>query len=131
MLDTNVLISALLFSNSRMNRMMECILSDHSLVLSSYVVWELKDVIKRKFPDKILVIDTMLSKMIYEYAYTPEEIDTTMFKIRDTNDYPVLYTAISTNVDILITGDKDFECIEIDRPEIMTPAEFVSIYCDI
>lgn len=28
-------------------------------------------------------------------------------------------------VDILITGDKDFNDIEIKRPEIMTPSAFV------
>jgi predicted nucleic acid-binding protein len=37
----------------------------------------------------------------------------------------VLYTAILENVDILITGDKDFTDIDIEKPEIMTPAEFM------
>lgn len=42
----------------------------------------------------------------------------------DAKDYPVLYTAIIENVDILVTGDKDFSDIDIDKPEIMTPTEF-------
>ncbi len=49
-------------------------------------------------------------------------------KIRDAKDYPVLYTAIIENVDILITGDKDFADIDIEKPEIMTPAEFMEEY---
>ena len=57
MLDTNVLISALLFPGAKMNAMMNCIFTQHELVLSSYVVNELKSVIKRKFPQKELVID--------------------------------------------------------------------------
>ena len=50
MLDTNILISVLLFPSERMNRMMDYIFKNHELVLSSYVVEELKDVVNRKFP---------------------------------------------------------------------------------
>jgi len=40
----------------------------------------------------------------------------------------VLHTAIIAGVDVLITGDKDFEDVEIERPEIMTPKEFFEKY---
>ena len=52
MLDTNVLISVLLFPGSKMNAMMNYIFTHHQLVLSSYVVDELKSVVRRKFPSK-------------------------------------------------------------------------------
>ena len=107
MLDTNVLISALLFHGAKMNAMMNCIFTQHELVLSSYVVNELKSVIKRKFPQKELVIDKLLMVMSFEYVYTPDTLEEGLFNIRDIKDYPVLYTAIIENVDILITGDKD------------------------
>lgn len=42
MLDTNVLISALLFPGTKMDAMMNYIFTNHQLVLSSYVVDELK-----------------------------------------------------------------------------------------
>lgn len=58
------------------------------------VVEELKDVVRRKFPDKMVVVDTLLAKMNYEFVYTPDIINETMFEIRDAKDYPVLYTAI-------------------------------------
>ena len=128
MLDTNVLISLLLFPNQRMNAMMEHIFKEHELVLSSFVVDELKDVVRRKFPAKVKVVDKLLLKMSYELVYTPEEIDETLFDINDPNDYAVLYTAIIEDVDVLITGDKDFAKIEIEKPEILTPAEFRSKY---
>jgi predicted nucleic acid-binding protein len=32
------------------------------------------------------------------------------------------------DVDIMITGDKDFKNIEIERPEIVTPKEFLEKY---
>lgn len=71
----------------------------------------------------------MLAKMNYEYVYTPEILDETLFEIRDVKDYPVLYTAILEDVDILVTGDSDFKDVDVDTPEILTPAEFVERYC--
>ncbi len=48
--------------------------------------------------------------------------------IRDDKDKPILASAIIENVDVLISGDKDFNDIEIDRPEILTPSEFLEKY---
>ena len=128
MLDTNVLLSALLFPSERMNEMMRCVFEQHRLVLSSFVVDELTFVVSRKFPAKVAVVDQLLSAMSYELVYTPQNMDRNLFEIRDAKDYPVLYTAVLEDVDILITGDKDFSDVEIDRPEIVTPAEFIARY---
>lgn len=129
MIDTNVLISLLVFSSKKMNRMIECIFTEHQLVLSSYIVKELKDVVRRKFAGKAGVVDTLLAKMNYEYVYAPDVLDETLFEIRDVKDYPVLYTAILEDVDILVTGDNDFNDVDVEKPEILTPAEFVERYC--
>ena len=128
MVDTNVLISLLVFSSKKMNQMMECIFMEHQLVLSSYIVEELKDVVRRKFASKAGVVDTLLAKMNYEFVYTPDLVDETLFEIRDVKDYPVLYTAILEDVDIVVTGDGDFSDVNVDKPEILTPAEFVEMY---
>lgn len=37
-------------------------------------------------------------------------------KIRNIHDLPVLVSAILSDVDILLTGDKDFEDVKIDSP---------------
>ena len=129
MVDTNVLISLLVFSSKKMPLMMECIFIKHQLVLSSYIVDELKDVVRKKFPDKVGVVDMLLAKMNYEYVYTPDILDETLFEISDAKDYPVLYTAILEDVDILVTGDGDFRDVDVDKPEILTPAEYVERYC--
>lgn len=112
-----------------MDVMMECIFTKHQLVLSSYVVDELKSVVKRKFPKRELAINKLLMMMSFEYVYTPSEIERNLFEIRDVKDYPVLYTAMVEDVDILITGDKDFLDIDIEKPEIMNPSEFMEKYC--
>ena len=128
MLDTNVLLSVLLFPGERMNRMMQCIFEEHRLVLSSFVIDELGYVVRRKFPAKENAVDALLSSMSFELVYTPRAMDKELFHIRDEKDYPVLYTAIKENVDILITGDKDFARVDVEHPEIMTPAEFIAQY---
>jgi len=128
MLDTNVLVSLLLFPGPRMNDMMAHIFTEHELVLSSFVVDELKEVVRRKFPAKEKAVDQLLLHMSYNLVYTPEEMDKTLFRIRDAKDYPVLYIAILENIDILITGDKDFAEVEIAKPDLMTPADLMAKY---
>lgn len=128
MLDTNVLLSALLFPSERMNRMLQFIFERHRLVLSSFVVEELADVVQRKFPAKAKAIDALLSSMSFELVYTPKEMEQDLFEIRDRKDYPVLYTAIAEDVDVLITGDKDFSEVDVERPEIWTPSGFLERY---
>ena len=71
MIDTNVLVSALLFPGQTMDTMMQKVSTEHNLVLSSYVVDELKDVTQRKFPDKVEAVDTLLNQLPYELVQTP------------------------------------------------------------
>lgn len=128
MIDTNVLISALLFPSEKMNKLFESIFINHTMVLSSYVIDELYMVVERKFPSKIGVIESLLSRMSYELVYTPKSIKGNLVSIRDIKDYPVIYTAVVEGVDILITGDKDFENLNLESPEILTPNDFITKY---
>ena len=50
MLDTNVLLSAVIFRSTSMWKMMTKIMTDHRLVLSSYVIDECYEVVQRKKP---------------------------------------------------------------------------------
>ena len=113
MLDTNVLISALLFPGVKMDAMMNYIFTHHQLVLSSYVVDELKRVVKRKFRGKEMATNKLLMMMSFEYVYTPSKVESG------------LYTAIIEDVDVLVTGDKDFSDIDVEKPEILSPSQFM------
>jgi len=129
MIDTNILISAILFRSESLSRVLEKVAEEYTLVLSTYVVDELKTVVERKFPTKVKAIEKFLTALSYELEYSPDDYEgTPLFEIRDEKDYMVLHTAIIADVDILITGDKDFKDIEIERPEIMTPREFLEKY---
>jgi len=129
MLDTNVLISLIFFPNEQMNKLAKMICNNHSIVLCSYVIEELQNVVARKFTTKKVALDTFLESLSYEFVYTPRFFDTDKYpSIRDKKDLPVLATSILEDVDILLTGDADFSSIEINRPEIMTPSEFMKKY---
>ena len=44
--------------------------------------------------------------------------------IRDAKDQPILNAAIVSDVDIILTGDKDFLCLDMEHPKCMTVAQF-------
>ncbi len=113
MLDTNVLVSAILFQSEEMSKMLETIIKEHKLVLSSFVLDELKRVVSKKFGSKMPALDEFLANFSYELVYTPDNCQDGLFEIRDKMDYPVLYTAIIEDVDILVTGDKDIIGAEV------------------
>jgi predicted nucleic acid-binding protein len=48
--------------------------------------------------------------------------------IRDIDDLPVLINAIESKVDLLITGDKDFDDIIIKKPKIIKPRKYIDEY---
>ena len=128
MLDSNVLLSALLFPGETMNKLMSKVTTEYNLVLSSYIIDEIINVVHRKFPGKTIIIRDLLNQLTYEFVHTPDEPESKLFEIRDVKDYPTLYSAIIEQVDVFVTGDKDFEDVEIEKPEILTPAEFVKKY---
>ena len=128
MLDTNVLVSAIVFPNDRMDTLIYKATLDHQLVLSSNIIDELFDVTKRKFPEKIRDVDLFLTRLPYELVYTPKEVNPDIFSIRDPDDYLNLYSAIIEDIDLFVTGDDDFDDVEIEKPEIITPSEFLEKY---
>lgn len=129
MLDTNILISIVIFNSSKLKNMLIDICDKHTLVISSYVIQELEEVINRKFFNKKQGLDNFLFELPYELVYTPSTIlDKSALEIRDPKDAPVLYSAIISDVDVLITGDKDFDDINIEKPEVLTVNEYVKRY---
>ena len=129
MLDTNVLFSAILFPSERMNALFRELVQNHRVVLCSYSLEELYRVTIRKAPDKLQDIEIFLQKLPYRLVHTPRiDLIDADFNLRDAADYPILLSAVLADVDVLITGDNDFDDVELDRPEIMKPSEFIGTY---
>ena len=128
MLDTNILVSAFVFRSKKIYAVIDYIVAHHELLLPSYVVDELRDVVRRKFSKMTDELDMFLTALSFTLVYTPTQLPAGLFEIRDVSDAPILYTAIIEGIDILITGDKDFDDVNVEMPEIMTVADFDKKY---
>lgn len=129
MLDTNILISAFVFKSKKMNELIYKLSTEHEIVICSYTIEELKELVDRKFKVTQKDLDEFLKDFSFILVYSPTTVENKLFKIRDKEDYIILHTAIIENVDVFITGDKDFDDIDIDKPEIMNATEFLEKYC--
>ena len=126
--DTNIVISAILFPNGKTAKVFSYLLEKHTVIISSYTKEECKEVFKKKFPLKKELLDIFFDGISFEEFKSPEEIDEKQYpKIRDIKDLPVLVSAILSDSDILITGDKDFEDVKIDKPLIFTPTKYFDL----
>ena len=128
MLDTNILISAFIFKSKKMNELIYNLSKYHDIVICTYTIEELKELIKTKFKVSQKDLDNFLKNFPFDLVYSPTSIDNKLFNIRDKDDYIILHTAIIENVDVFITGDKDFNDVDISKPEIMNTTEFLEKY---
>ena len=126
--DTNIVISAILFPNGKTAKVFSHLLEKHTIIISSYIKEECKEVFEKKFPLKKEQLNIFFDGISFEEFKSPEEIEEQQYpKIRDIKDLPVLASAILSDSDILITGDKDFEDVKIDKPLIFTPTKYFDL----
>jgi len=71
MIDTNVLISALLFPNSQMSQLLEKLIDEHEIVLCSHIIDELHRVFEEKFSKKKKILEHFLSIFPYDLFIPP------------------------------------------------------------
>ena len=121
LVDTNVLFSALLFPNSKPAQALLYVADNHEVVLCDRNIFELREIIKRKAPRFLPDIEVFLAEMSYELI---PAVDHAEKLIRDAKDQPILNAAIVYDVDIILTGDKDFLSLDIEHPKCMTAAQF-------
>lgn len=123
LIDTNVLFSALLFPRSKPAKALLHVAEHHEIVLCDLNISELMQIIGRKAPQYLADAEVMLAEMSYELiraVYHAEKL------IRDAKDQPILNAAIVSEVDIILTGDKDFLSLGMERPQCMTVAQFLA-----
>ena len=128
MLDTNVIISYILFNNETMEKFYNYILNKEELIISNIIINELKEVFDRKYKSKKDNLEIFLKSLEVECIHINDIEENDLFEIRDPGDYPILYSAIKGNVDIFITGDEDFKDVNINKPKIMTIKEYMNKY---
>lgn len=129
LIDTNILISAALNNQGTPYKAyIKAVTSPNQAVITDQNIDELKRIFNRKFPNKIYLLDEFLSRIMscVEIIETPITDIPEETKIRDVKDRPILRAAMANDIDILITGDKDFLESGITNPKIMTASEFIA-----
>lgn len=129
MLDTNIFISMIFFPSAQTRELAKRLTDNHQIIVCDYVIEELRLVTGRKFPAKRQFLDRFFLELPFELIYTPKTLNLNEFpEMRDTKDSPILATAIMEEIDVFVTGDKDFLVLDVDIPEIITMTEFLKQY---
>lgn len=129
MLDTNVFISMIFFPSDQTRELARRLTDEHQIIVCDYVIEELRLVTDRKFPAKKMFLERFFTELPFELVYTPKTLDMGELPIvRDPKDSPILATAILENVDVLVTGDKDFLVLDVEMPDIVNMTEFLEQY---
>ena len=106
-LDSNILISALVSNGVARTFIYKLISRDIQIVISDYIVAEVNEVLTRKkFQDK-QILYTLWN--LIQKDVTIVKIKSTITKVilRDPKDHPILQTAIKSKAEFIITGDED------------------------
>lgn len=82
----------------------------------------LHTVLGRKAPQVLPDVEVLLAELSYELIPAAPNAQKL---IRDVKDQPILNAAILNNIDIILTGDKDFLSLDILHPKSMTVAQFL------
>jgi len=122
LVDTNILFSALLFPHSKPAKALLHIADNHEIVLCDRNIAELRDILQRKAPKYLPDAEVLLAELPYELV---PAIDHAEKLIRDAKDQPILNAAIMFNVDVILTGDKDFLSLDMEHPKPMTAVQFL------
>lgn len=120
--DTNILISALLWPGSKPAKALLDAVRRHTLVLCDRNILEFRDVLRKKVPEALPDAEVFLAELSYELI---PAIENPQKLIRDAKDQPILNAAIIAGIDIILTGDKDFLSLKMERPRSMTVAEYL------
>jgi len=123
-LDTNVLISALLLRDSVTRRAFDAAFANGSVLLSLELLAELNDVLGRKqFRKYVDDVDVrrFAAALLRESEWV--QVATTITACRDPNDNKILALAVDGRATLMVTGDQDLLClnpfrgIRIERPD--------------
>lgn len=123
MLDTNVLASAVA-TRGLCADVLRAVLAEHELAICPQIISELQRVLKDKFGlPRPLVSDFI--RLLREDAVLCEPEDLPAVKLKDKDDLGILSAAIRGEVNMIVTGDKDFQTVDtVAGLKIMSPRQF-------
>ena len=75
MLDTNILVSAFVFKSKMMNQLIYKLSTEHEIVICSYTIEELKELIDTKFKVTQKDLDEFLKDSPFILVYLPTTVE--------------------------------------------------------
>lgn len=130
MIDTNVLISAILFPNGKAAQaLIKALTPPCKPYVCDYILDELQRKFKEKFPDNTIELEEFLFKALktIKVVNTPKSSIEEESLIRDIKDRPILRAAKKSKIEYLLTGDKDFLEANIDNPKVISVVELINM----
>lgn len=127
LLDTSFLYSALFHPNPQFDAILDFIFVEHTVLIPEYVADEIVRKAIQRRPDALDAVYAFLQTARTD-DISQNAVPDSQITIRDINDQPILDAAIHHDVDIIISSDKDFTTLEIERPRIMKPREFYDVF---
>ena len=116
-IDSNILISAIVFDRNELDIIRRMLRKGHQLVISSHIHEEVFRVVLDKFPEHSALVDEFIRISGMEkvpssqYLHMTDQFD----MVRDKYDRHVLAAAVASNCDLIITGDKDLLVLDSCR----------------
>jgi putative PIN family toxin of toxin-antitoxin system len=133
LIDTNVLFSAALIPGSVPDKAFtKACTTPTKAFICDYSFDELNRVFKEKFPKKQDDLKRFIE--IAKSGAHVLQVSDTLYNhevahlLRDPKDAPILSTAIASNIDIIISGDKDFLILDLEKPKTVSPSDYLVNY---
>lgn len=126
-LDTNVIVSGILFKGQTIRRLLLLALNEYQLIFSQVTWDELASVLQRDGFERNMPLGARL-RVLAELASRVEVVPTTrtVRDCRDPKDDKFLSLALDAGVTVIVTGDEDLKVLHPYRGiEILSPAQFM------
>ena len=122
-LDTNVLASAAA-TRGLCSDVLREVFASHELVISEYLIKELKRVLADKFNLPRDIREDYIW-LLHQDTIVAEEFDPPSIQLKDKSDIPILGAALQAKDDVLVTGDLELQNLEkIGKLLILSPRGF-------
>lgn len=126
-IDTNVIVSGILFKGQTIRRLLLLALNEYQLIFSQVTWDELASVLQRDSFERNMPLGARL-RVLAELASLVDVVPTTSLvtDCRDPKDNKFLSLAIDADVSVIVTGDEDLKVLHPYRGiEILSPAQFM------
>ncbi len=121
--DTNILISAYYFKGKERKSILKITHSDHTPVISTQVVSELQKIMGNKFDEKEDNIEDFLERLLSDFKLVRDyNLDV---EIQDEADKSIIGSAVNSDCDFLVTGDKGIHECKIEGLRIVNTDELL------